>query len=210
MVRTICFQAERTHAAGPHVLACLAGLACALAGGCDRSNEESEQSRQCARFCDLLEVCDDGTDVLDCRRHCEADEVRSGAYFRARADCADEQSCNLWVGEVDSQGDDVCSGDDCSLNECVERSLLQVELSSEQERSCKVISSVLGACDSALESTEVAAECARIAPRLSENYLADSETCVLSKCSEIEPCMSELADVHGTDLRVFTGMFSPR
>ena len=181
----------------------------ALGAGCDRSDDESEQSQQCGRFCDLLERCDDGTDVLDCRRHCEADEVRSDAYFRSRADCAAEQSCNLWVSEVDSQGDDVCSGDECNLNECIERSLRDEKLSAAQERSCEVVSSMLSACDRSLKSAEVADECERIAPRLSQNYLADSEACVLSECSEIEPCLSDLADRFGTELRVYSGTFTP-
>jgi hypothetical protein len=206
MVRKIYLEAKRAAAFSPRLLLCLLGLA----AGCDRSSEESEQSRQCARFCDELEGCDDGTDVLDCRKHCESDEVRSEAYFRARADCATEQSCNQWMQEVDSQGDSVCTGEDCNLNECVDRTLLDEKLSEQEERSCMVISSSLRKCDSGLEAGSVADECERVAPMLSENYLEDSETCVLSDCEKIERCLSDLADRHGTELKVFSGIFMPR
>jgi hypothetical protein len=188
----------------------LLGMACALAVGCDQGEESSAQSRACARFCDLLEKCDNRTDLLDCTRHCESDEVRSTAYFRARADCGDELSCNQWMSEVDSQGDDLCSGEDCNLNQCVDHALRDEELSAEQERKCEVISNMLSNCDSSLSVTQVAEECERMAPLLSQNYLEDSETCVLSPCVKMGPCLDDLAERHGTDLKVFTGTFTPR
>jgi hypothetical protein len=186
------------------------GMACALAVGCDKSEEASQQSRSCARFCELLEKCDDGTDLLDCTEHCESDEVRSAAYFRARADCGQELSCNQWMSEVDSQGDDLCSGEDCNLSECVDHALREEKLSADQERKCEVISSALSHCDSSLTAAAVADECERMAPGLSENYLEDSETCVLSECSKIGICLDDLADRQGTDLKVFSGAYTPR
>lgn len=187
----------------------LLGMACALAVGCDQGEESSEQSRACARFCDLLEKCDDGTDLLDCTQHCESDEVRSTAYFRARADCGYELSCNQWMSEVDSQGDDLCSGDDCNLNQCVDHALRDEKLTEAQSRKCEVISNMLSNCDSSLSVAQVAEECERIAPLLSENYLEDSETCVLAPCAKMGPCLDDLAERYDTDLRVFSGSFTP-
>jgi hypothetical protein len=191
-------------------LLCVLGMACALVIGCDKSEESSAQSRSCERFCDFLEKCDDGTDLLDCTQHCESDEVRSTAYFRARADCGNELSCNQWMTEVDSQGDDLCSGEDCNLNECVDHALREEKLSEEQDHACRVISSMFSACDPSLAAADVADECERIAPALSDDYLEDSETCVLSECSKIAACLNDLAERHGTDLKVYTGAFAPR
>jgi hypothetical protein len=209
MVGTIFIEGSRVSGYRRSLLSLL-GMACALAVGCDKSEEGSQQSRSCEHFCDLLEKCDDGTDLLDCTEHCESDEVRSAAYFRARADCGEELSCNQWMSEVDSQGDDLCSGDDCNLNECVDHALREEELSDEQQRKCRVISSALSHCDSSLTAAAVAEECERIAPMLSENYLEDSETCVLSECSKIGTCLDDLADRHGTDLKAFSGAYTPR
>jgi hypothetical protein len=209
MVGMIYFETKQRAASGRRMLLSFLGIACLLGAGCDQSEEGSEQSRSCARFCDQLEKCDDGTDLLDCRRHCESDEVRSQVYFRERADCSVDLSCNLWMSEVDSQGDDVCTGEECNLNECVDRALRDEQLSEAQDRSCKVISSVLSKCDAAPTAAAVNDECERIAPLLSQNYLEDSEACVLSECNKIEPCLSELADFHGTELKVFAGTLTP-
>lgn len=209
MLGTIFIEGSRAIGCRRRLLSLL-GMACALAVGCDKSEEGSQQSRSCEHFCDLLEKCDDGTDLLDCTEHCESDEVRSAAYFRARADCGEELSCNQWMSEVDSQGDDLCSGEDCNLSECVDHALREEELSADQAHRCKVISSALSHCDSSLTAAAVAEECEQIAPVLSENYLEDSETCVLSECSKIGTCLDDLADRHGTDLKVFTGTYAPR
>lgn len=202
--------AARPGRGGVRRLMSLVGIACTFAVGCDKSESVSEQSRSCAAFCDALEKCDNRTDLLDCTEHCESDEVRSLAYFRSRADCADELSCNQWMSEVDSQGGDLCSGDDCNLNECIGHSLREEKLTEEQEHSCGVISSVLSKCDGALSAAAVAEDCERVAPGLSDNYLADSEICMLAECSKIEPCLEDLAERHSTDLRVFSGTFTPR
>src|SRR5690349_1628575 len=104
----------RVHQApGPQLAATPLIAALLLCSACDRG-ESSAQATQCARFCEALEKCDDGTDLADCEDHCKEDEVHSEAYFRARADCGVRLSCNLWVSEVDSQGDAQCDGE-CDL-----------------------------------------------------------------------------------------------
>ena len=210
MVRKIYLEAKSAGAVRGRQILCFVGLAGLLVAGCDRSDETGDQTHQCARFCNRLETCDDGTDVLDCRKHCESDEVRSQVYFLARADCAEDLSCNLWVSEVDSQGDGVCAGEDCDLNECLDRALLKEKLSDKAQHSCAVIASMLRACDPGLVTAAVADECEQMTPMLSENYLKDSEACVLSECAKIESCLSNLADRQSTDLKVFSGTITPR
>lgn len=188
-------------AAGPRLL-CLVGLVLGTSA-CDRSDDESERARACGSFCDALEKCDDGTDLLDCKKHCGADDVRSDAYFRARASCA-QGSCNLWVDEVDSQGDDECVGEGCYLIGCIDRELSRVKLSPEQERDCVALGNSVSNCDSALDNRVIESQCKQITPALSASYREESQICVESKCPEIQSCIDDLAKDHGTELKVYS------
>lgn len=182
---------------------CLATLILGQSG-CDRSEPESARTGHCASFCQALETCDDGTDLLDCKTHCGDDDVRSDRYFQARAQCAKE-SCNLWVDEVDSQGDDQCTGDDCFLIGCIDHELAEVKLTEPEQRACNVMGTALSNCDSALDSKAIASECKRISPSLSPGYRDDSQLCAESACAEIQSCIDDLAEQYDTDLKVFTG-----
>jgi hypothetical protein len=204
MVRKIFRETKSWAALEPLVQCWSAGLAAVLILACDKSDDTSAQSKECERFCAQLERCDDGTDLLDCRKHCEADEVRSETFFHVRADCAQMLSCNLWVDEVDSQGDSVCSGE-CDLGQCVDRKLLDEKLSDEQQHSCTLLGSMVDACDPSYDATQVARDCEQISPLLSEKYREDSEDCVISGCGEIERCLDDLAERYETDLKVFSG-----
>lgn len=187
------------------------GILLLLAAGavaCDRSDEGSVRKQQCERFCEQLEKCDDRTDVLDCQKHCAADEVRSDDYFKARASCAEDDACNQWSSEVDSQGDDTCTGSDCHLRACIDRKLADVELTDEQERACSSMATGLVNCDAKLDRNAINAECQRITPALSADYVDESQRCVESLCGDIQACLDKLANREGTELRVFSGMVS--
>ena len=185
-------------------------LAVALVGSaCDRADDASAQATHCARFCEALERCDDGTDLADCEDHCEADEVRSDAYFRARADCGEKLSCNLWMTEVDNQGDPTCQGE-CNLSECVDDTLAKIEPSQEEEQVCSSIGTKINACDPTLETRSTMRGCVRTTPLLSPAYLAESKLCLERECAEINTCLGELADEYGTELRLFSGALTPR
>jgi len=182
---------------------CLVALAIGVTG-CDRSDDESARTRYCGSFCAALEKCDDGTDLLDCKKHCVSDDVRSDSYFQYRSECA-EDSCNLWVDEVDSQGDDQCVGDDCFLTGCIDRKLTNVKLSEPNERACKALGTALGNCDGTLDRNAIFSDCERITPALSARYREDSQLCAESICADIQGCFDDLADEYNTDLKVFSG-----
>lgn len=177
-------------------------------GACDR-NESSYQATQCARFCEALEKCDDETDLADCQDHCEEDEVHSAQYFRARADCGERLSCNLWVNEVDRQGDPQCDGD-CDLVACVDSAMAKVDPTDQQEQVCSSVTNKLTACDSHLNEDATERACLRATPALSADYLLESERCIDRKCGEINQCLTDLADEYRTELRLFSGDIAAR
>jgi hypothetical protein len=183
--------------------AALALLALALSA-CDRDDGSAARSRECARFCEALEKCDDATDLLDCRDQCEEDDVRSDRYYRARADCGEELSCSRWVKEVNSRGEDVCSGS-CNLIDCVDDALGQLKLSDPEKNMCMAIATKLNACDASLEPGSISGECEGVLPVLSEAYLEASVRCSEQLCAQISSCVEKLADRHQTDLKLFSG-----
>ena len=136
---------------------------------CDRSDDDGVRSSECSRFCGSLEKCDDTTDLLDCRDQCEEDDVRSNRYYRARADCADELSCSRWVKEVNSRGEDVCSGS-CNLVDCVDDALGQLKLTDLEKNVCKDIGNKLNDCDRSREPEVTSADCEAVLPALSDSY----------------------------------------
>lgn len=175
---------------------------------CDRG-DSSRQATQCARFCAALEKCDDATDVQDCEDHCEADEVHSDAYFKARAECGEELSCNLWATEVNAQGDAECTGE-CDLVDCVDHALAKVELTKQEDQVCSSIATKLKACDSSLALNATERMCTEATPLLSSAYLGDSRLCIERECEEISSCLDDLADEYSTELRLFSGTLQSR
>jgi hypothetical protein len=172
--------------------------------GCDRGDSDSARRGECGRFCESLEKCDDATDLLDCKEHCEEDDVRSDRYYRARADCGEKLSCSRWVHEVNGRGEDVCN-DDCNLIDCVDDRLSQVKLSDQEKDVCMALGTKLNACNSSLDASLVMAECEDVLPVLSETYLQESARCGEQLCAQIETCMNKLSDRHQTDLKLFSG-----
>ena len=190
------------HANGSLALAVSVSWLCGVSlSACDRGDDASARNSECSRFCDALEKCEDTTDLLDCRNHCTMNEVRSDAYFRARADCGETLSCNLWASEVDSQGDDTCEGD-CNLIDCVDRALAKVKPSDEQVVTCMSIGTKLNACKMSLDAVAIQDECERTLPMLSSSYVEESTLCVERLCGQIEGCLSQLAEDYDTDLRL--------
>jgi hypothetical protein len=183
------------------------GLALAtlcVVGACDRGDAGSRQATQCARFCAALEKCDDDTDLQDCEDHCEADEVHSDAYFEARANCGEELSCNLWVTEVDAQGDALCDGA-CNLVDCVDDGLAKLKLTKQEDQVCSSIATKLNACDPSLSVSSSERMCSDATPLLSPDYMGDSQLCIERECGQIGTCLDDLADEYGTELRLFSG-----
>lgn len=177
---------------------------------CDRADPHAARTTHCASFCNALEKCDDATDLLECRDHCASDEVRSEAYFKARAECGSQAlSCNHWVNEVDSRGVDTCDAG-CELIGCVDRKLDKLTLTQEQTQVCSSVSTKLNACDDALQPDVVDDECQRMSPSLSETYIHASQLCTERVCDRIQTCLDELADDYETDLRLFSGKLQAR
>jgi hypothetical protein len=193
-----------------HSVLARAGLALATlsaASACDRADEASRQATQCARFCAALEKCDDATDLQDCEDHCEADEVHSDSYFEARADCGEELSCNLWVTEVDAQGDAQCDGA-CNLVDCVDDALAKIKLTKQEDQVCSRVANKLNACDPDLSVSSTESMCSDATPLLSPDYMGDSQLCIDRECGQITGCLDDLADEYSTELRLFSGTIS--
>lgn len=195
----------RRHAAVALALVAIGGIGPVLSA-CDQGDGMTVRESECARFCDALEKCEDTTDLLDCRNHCTRNEVRSEAYLRARADCGEMLSCNLWADEVDSQGDDTCDGD-CKLTTCVDRALAKVKPSDADARTCMSIATKVNACAMSLDVDDLEDECARTLPMLSVSYVDDSVRCTERSCGEIQSCLSQLAEDYDTDLRIVSADF---
>jgi hypothetical protein len=130
--------------------------------------------------------------------------VRSDRYYRARADCGEELSCSRWVMEVNSRGEDVCSGS-CNLIDCVDDALGQLKLSDPEKNMCMAISTKLKACDPNLDPGSISDECEAVLPVLSEAYLGASVRCSEQDCAQISSCVEKLADRHQTELKLFSG-----
>jgi hypothetical protein len=192
---------ERLQSARGARYLCLLAAAVAVTA-CDRT-EGNARSSECARFCESLEKCDDATDLLDCTKQCEADEVRSDRYYQARADCGEELSCSRWASEVNGRGEDVCN-DDCALVDCVEDTLAEITLDDAEKDVCMALGTKLNACDEGLDASLVIAQCESVTPVLSEAYLAESKRCGEQLCAQIESCFDKLSDRHQTDLRLIS------
>ena len=143
-------------------------------------------------------------DVPGCTKHCEAQEFRSDAYFKAQASCVSELSCNHLVPELGSQGEDLCEGE-CAVADCVDDALAAEAPSTEQTNLCARTSSKLAACDRALDGTLVTDECMHVVPGMSEDYLDESSACVDLPCQSITGCLDDAADRYDTSLRIFSG-----
>ena len=170
----------------------------------DGEVKPSERERSCKAICDKLELCNDATDVLGCTEHCEAQEFRSDAYFRARASCVSELACNHLLSEIGTQGEDLCA-EDCMVADCVDDALAGEEHTSEQTALCTRTSSKLAACDRELDDLTVTDECMRVVSSMSDDYMDESSACVDLPCARIQGCLDDAADRYDTTLRIYGG-----
>jgi hypothetical protein len=170
----------------------------------DGERKPSERERSCQVVCDKLEMCNDATDVEGCNAHCEAQEFRSDAYFRARASCVSSLSCNHLAPELGPQGEDLCQGE-CMVQDCIDDALAAGPHSSEQTALCSRASNKLAACDRALDDLSVSDECMHVVTGMSDDYLDESSACVDLPCQHIQSCLDDAADRYNTTLRIYSG-----
>jgi len=186
---------------------CLTGLVGLLGSACDTGQEGSEIERACQRSCAKLELCDDGTDVLDCETRCQAQTVRSGSYQEVRARCIDDLSCNHLLAGLDSTTASSCP-DGCALEDCIGDALAGLGPSEEQTAACERTSSKLSACDAALDADALTGSCLELVPAISSDYLEASDDCVSQPCAGIGDCLAKTADRFDTELRIDDGLMN--
>jgi hypothetical protein len=170
----------------------------------DGETKPSERQRSCKLLCDKLELCNDATDVPGCTKHCEQEEFRSDAYFKARASCVSDLACNHLVPELGSQGEDLCTTD-CVVSDCVDDALSAEEHTSEQTELCTRTSSKLSACDRMLDDLTVSDQCMHVVSGMSDDYLDESSACMDLPCERIQACLDDAADRYDTTLRIYSG-----
>jgi hypothetical protein len=168
--------------------------------GCD-DGALGERSESCSVYCEKLEVCDDGTDVAGCEQHCMQQVVRSDAYLRARARCAEARSCNTFAREIGSMGEDLCgTGDECTLNDCTSDDLARRPPSAIESSYCASITSKLKACDGTIESAVLERHCIELVPTLADDYLELAQSCIQGDCTQVKQCLRSAADRFNTEL----------
>jgi len=172
--------------------------------GCD-DGAPGPRSRECRAFCAKLEICDDGTDRAGCEIACDAQVVRSELYLAARRRCAEQSSCNIWVGEVGPMGEDLCAdGASCQLNDCTDDELARRERTREERSYCARVVSKLSACDTAaLEPATLETHCMSIVSSLSSRYLDEMQDCSEEDCGQVASCLRELTDRYNTTLSLY-------
>lgn len=182
-------------------------LALALPACDDKSVTPRDEA--CMRYCEKLDLCDDRTDRAGCVQRCGEDRVRSDAYFRARANCVETRSCNLWQGEVDVMGRDTCElpAPMCKLDDCVSDTLAAADPTPDEKTYCGQVTSKLGACDNRLVPADVEARCLALAPTLSRDYLEAMLDCIALPCEQVTSCLERVLDRFNTDL-TFTPIVS--
>ncbi len=180
------------------------GLAFALLG-CDRESD-SVRVVECQKVCDKRDMCIRDTDVVDCHKRCEDQEFRSDLYYQAKATCVSDGTfaCDEWAQELDNRGEDLCRGEDCVLDGCVQRALAREKVSKEQAAYCDELSNRLVArCDSKLGLGALEKRCKDTLREVSQAYAQDTRDCVLGGCGEAGECLEDLAVRYGTDIQIF-------
>jgi hypothetical protein len=186
------------------------GVLLLLAGalGCDSGEAESVRVKECRNVCQKRDMCLRDTDLADCEQRCGQQEVRSDLYFQLKAQCVSDGnlSCDEWAGELDAQGEDVCLGEGCLLDECVHRELAKHTLSAEQEDYCQDLSNYLSACERTLNATALAATCESTLLEVSPEYAKETEECLDMACTDgsvFRQCFADLALRYETEIKIF-------
>lgn len=171
--------------------------------GCDDGRVEERQVG-CQDYCAKLELCDDRTDLSGCERRCAEERIRSDEYMTARAQCANESSCNTWAGEVGLMGEDVCSGSEsCQLNDCTADELARTPLTSGQQSYCEQVVSKLNACDRSSSVSALTSHCEEQVPALSQDYLEQVKGCIELECGQVRSCLDTVGDQFNTDISLY-------
>jgi hypothetical protein len=175
--------------------------------GCDDGETVPVRVTECRKVCEQRDMCIRNTDLADCEQRCDQQDFRSDLYYRAKARCVTDGtlSCDEWAEELDERGEDLCSDpDSCNLAACIQAELARQKVSAEQEQTCRRMSNVLAICEDAVDADDLAASCEDRLLEVSAEYAARTEECVLdsSGCNQ-QGCLDDLADMYGTDLRVF-------
>lgn len=182
------------------------GLSFALLG-CDSGEPESVRVTECRKVCAKRDACIRATDIADCEKRCDDQEHRSDLYYKAKATCVLDGtlSCDEWAHELDDKGQDLCVGELCVLDSCVQRAVSREKLSSSQEEYCEDLSNRLVArCDPASRLSDLVKRCRETVRQVSDGYAVDTKDCVYGACADVDACLEDLAARYGTDIRMFS------
>jgi hypothetical protein len=180
------------------------GACLVLSLGCG-SHKLSSGERACKQVCKKLEVCNDATDVPGCEDTCTGETFRSDAYFAAKARCVDTLACNHLTGELDTSGQDTCTGAGCQVEDCIDDGLASQKPSPDDSDLCSRMSNKLSACDRTLGAAELEEQCMAVVHGMSDDYLTESTMCIDLACDAISTCLDQTADRYNTTLRIFAG-----
>jgi len=195
-------RAKQRSRSGLVLLAAVASMLTLALASCD-DGAPVGRSASCRMLCQKLETCDDATDLEGCERSCSEQRVRSQEYLTARALCAEQSSCNLWVTELGAMGEDACDEDGCFLNDCTDDTLSAQSLSGPEHAYCARVVSKLSACDMQVDAEALDAHCVRLFPALSREYLTEMQACIESDCSAVVACLADAGDRYNTDLTLY-------
>lgn len=171
--------------------------------GCD-DGRVAERQVGCRDYCAKLELCDDRTDLAGCERRCAEERIRSDEYMTARAQCANDSSCNTWAGEVGLMGEDVCSGSEsCQLDDCTADELARIALTNGQQSYCEQVVSKLNACDRTASVSALTSHCEEQVPALSQTYLQQIKGCIELECGQVKTCLDTVGDQFNTDISLY-------
>jgi len=181
------------------------GVLLALSG-CD-SGGDSERVKECRAVCARLDMCRSETDLAECEQRCDEQTFRSDLYYRLKSKCVSDGrlSCDQWAHELDFRGEDTCT-ENCNLDQCVKRGLLEHALNEEQEEYCRLLSDDLSLCDRSLNPDSLAAICKKTLLEVSPEYAEETEDCVNLRCvdgTEFRRCFDDLALKYNTKVRIF-------
>jgi hypothetical protein len=184
-----------------------AGLLLAAAA-CAPGEDTSALVQSCRKVCQMRDMCIQDTDLLDCEKRCDDQGFRSALYYQAKAKCVSDGdlACDQWAKELDNRGADLCLGDGCSLDECVQRALATHQLSDTQKDYCQSLTNKLVACDHSLDTSDLIRRCSDTLLELSDSYVSATQDCVDMSCTDehaIPDCLDDLAQRYGTDIKVF-------
>jgi hypothetical protein len=179
-----------------------------FATSCNTGEEVPAVVGQCRKVCQARDLCIADTDLLDCEKRCDDQQFRSELYFQAKARCVSHGNlaCDQWASELDNRGQDLCLGESCQLDTCVQRELAAHPLSDAQKDYCQTLTNKLVPCDRSLDPDTLLERCSQNLLQVSEAYADETRDCVDMSCADgstIPDCLDRLAERYETDIKIF-------